>query len=257
MLLVAPRFEQARTFCHTRLLQCTDDSPLLRRKLIGSGARQLRVTHMTFANGSKLFVRAAFLTAHSCRGLGVRRLYIDEYQDIPPTICRSYTSRCLTRKTGARSSTCGRCHKGVILELIANRLLQPKALFRIGAWAAKAGLTDYYGLTVEELNDDRLGRTLQRLAEHADAVQAALVMKAIKVFKLDVSQIHYDITDVELYGAYERALGEGENPTRTLPLDMEAGRQSTSAAETPGRRVRAEDRPAQEHARHGESPQHL
>ena len=36
MLLVAPRFEQARTFCHTRLLQCMDDSPLIRRKLIGS-----------------------------------------------------------------------------------------------------------------------------------------------------------------------------------------------------------------------------
>jgi len=107
---------------------------------------------------------------------------------------------------------------GTLVEvLIANRLLQPRALFRIGAWAAKAGLTDYYGLTVEELNDDRLGRALQRLAEHAEAVQAALVMKAIKMFKLDVSQIHYDITDVELYGAYERALAEGEIPPVPLP----------------------------------------
>lgn len=65
MLLVAPRFEQARTFCHTRLLQCLDDSPVIHRRLIGLRPRQLRITHMTFADGSQLFVRAAFLTAGS------------------------------------------------------------------------------------------------------------------------------------------------------------------------------------------------
>lgn len=112
----------------------------------------------------------------------------------------------------------GKVPLGTLVEvLIANRLLQPKALFRTGAWAAKAGLTDYYGLTAEALNDDRLGRALERLAEHAEVVQAGLVMKAIEVFKLDVSQIHYDITDVELYGAYERELAEGETPPVPMP----------------------------------------
>jgi transposase len=107
---------------------------------------------------------------------------------------------------------------GTLVEvLIANRLLKPKALFRTGEWAAKAGLTDYYGLTAAELNDDRLGRALERLADHAEVVQAGLVMKAIRAFKLDVSQIHYDITDVELYGAYERALAEGETPPVPMP----------------------------------------
>src|SRR5262245_19638513 len=87
--------------------------------------------------------------------------------------------------------------------LIANRLLQPKALFRIGSWAQSAALTDYYGLTAEQLNDDRLGRALDRLAAHAPAIQAALVLTAIDRFGLDVSQVHYDPTTVELYGAYE------------------------------------------------------
>lgn len=95
---------------------------------------------------------------------------------------------------------------GSLVEImIANRLLQPKALFRIGEWSQQAGLTDYYGLTVEQLNDDRLGRALERLAAHAPTIQAALVLKMIKVFKLDVSHIHYDISDVELYGAYDAA----------------------------------------------------
>jgi hypothetical protein len=87
--------------------------------------------------------------------------------------------------------------------LIANRLLQPKALFRIGSWAQSAALTDYYGLTAEQLNDDRLGRALDRLAAHAQAIQAALVLRAIDRFGLDVTQVHYDLTTVELYGAYE------------------------------------------------------
>jgi hypothetical protein len=88
---------------------------------------------------------------------------------------------------------------GTVVEImIANRLLNPEALYRIGAWADKAGLTDYYGVTAEQLNDDLLGRALERLAEHADVVEAALVTTMIKVFKVRVNQIHFDITDVEL-----------------------------------------------------------
>ena len=93
---------------------------------------------------------------------------------------------------------------GTLVEiLVANRLNNPKAMFRIGEWAESASLTDFYGIAADDLNDDRLGRALERLAEHGDQVQAALVLKAIEQFELDVHQIHYDITDVELYGAYE------------------------------------------------------
>ncbi len=79
MLLVAPRLEQAWTFCHSRLLPCLHDSPLIRRILIGSRTRPPCITNMTFANGSQLFVRAAFHSADTCRGVSVSRLYIDEY----------------------------------------------------------------------------------------------------------------------------------------------------------------------------------
>src|SRR3954466_8821078 len=93
---------------------------------------------------------------------------------------------------------------GTLVEvLVANRLLQPKALFRIGPWAQSAALTDYYGLTAEQLNDDRLGRALERLAAHADTIQAALVLNAIGRFGLDVTQVPYGLTAAELYGAYE------------------------------------------------------
>ena len=107
---------------------------------------------------------------------------------------------------------------GTLVEiLVANRLLQPKALFRIGPWAQSAALTDYYGLTPEQLNDDRLGRALERLAAHAETIQAALVLNAIDRFELDVTQIHYDLTAVELYGAYEAEALEGRLPPAPRP----------------------------------------
>lgn len=103
---------------------------------------------------------------------------------------------------------------GTLAEImIANRLLDPKALFRIGVWAASAGLTDYYGLTAEQLNDDVLGRALERLSVHSNTIQAALVLNMINTFQLEVSQIHYDISDVELYGAYEAATTADPAPT--------------------------------------------
>src|SRR5215813_9264286 len=107
---------------------------------------------------------------------------------------------------------------GTLVEvLIANRLLQPKALFRVGPWAQAAAVTDAYGVTAEQLNDDRLGRALERLAAHAPDIQAALVLKAIERFDLDVTQVHYDLTTVELYGAYEVEAPEGQTPPTPLP----------------------------------------
>src|SRR3954454_6308304 len=107
---------------------------------------------------------------------------------------------------------------GTLVEvLVADRLLQPKALFRVGQWAEAAALTDYLGLTAEQLNDDRLGRALERLNEHAGDIQAALVLKAIERFELDVTQIHYDLTTVELYGAYEVEAAEGQPPPVPMP----------------------------------------
>lgn len=112
----------------------------------------------------------------------------------------------------------GRVPLGRVAEImIANRLLNPEALYRIGEWADKAGLTNYYGVTAEQLNDDLLGRALERLSKYADVIEAALVTGMIKVFKVQVNQIHFDITDVELYGAYEQQYAEGQTPPTPLP----------------------------------------
>jgi hypothetical protein len=86
--------------------------------------------------------------------------------------------------------------------LIANRLLGPKPLYRLGEWAQRAGLTGFYQVNAGRLNDDLFGRALERLARHAPDAEAALVLRAVKEFDLDLSQVHYDITTAEFFGAY-------------------------------------------------------
>jgi transposase len=107
---------------------------------------------------------------------------------------------------------------GTLVEvMICNRLLNPKAMFRIDDWAQGAAVSEYFGLDAGQLNDDRLGRALERIAAHSVPVQTAAVLTAIKEFKLDVSQVHYDITGIELFGAYEMELAEGETPPKPTP----------------------------------------
>jgi hypothetical protein len=82
MIFVCPRMEQARVFSRSRLLPSLEQSPLIRRQLLGSSSRRPQVTNLQFANGSTLFVRAAYHTGDACRGLSASLLLVDEFQDV-------------------------------------------------------------------------------------------------------------------------------------------------------------------------------
>ena len=81
---------------------------------------------------------------------------------------------------------------GTLVEImVCNRLLNPKAQYKIGEWAERAGVCDYYGIPAEKLNDDLLGRALERVAKHAFTVQSQLVLHLVKSFQLNVTNIRY------------------------------------------------------------------
>lgn len=111
---------------------------------------------------------------------------------------------------------------GALVEvLVTNRLLNPKAMYAVGEWAEEAAVTDYFGLTAEQLNDDRLGRALERIAECGASLQSAASLAAVRIWKLKIHQIHYDISNAEFYGAYAHAQpaadadpGSGPSPTQ-------------------------------------------
>ena len=114
---------------------------------------------------------------------------------------------------------------GVLVEvLVTNRLLEPQAMYAVGDWAKRAAVAQYHGLSAEQLNDDRFGRALERIAEHGMAVQSAATLAAVQHWRLKVNQIHYDISTAELYGSYADAQaaadadpGTGASPT-TMPV---------------------------------------
>lgn len=89
--------------------------------------------------------------------------------------------------------------------LVVCRLLNPQAMYEVGTWAEGAGVAGYFGLSAEQLNDDRLGRALEWIADHRETVQSAATPAAVKRWRLKVHQIHDDISNVELYGAYPDA----------------------------------------------------
>lgn len=82
ILFVCPRQEQARMFSRSRFGASLNHSPVIRRQLLGQRGRQPPVMNMEFRNGSALYVRAAFHSGDSCRGLSADLLLVDEFQDV-------------------------------------------------------------------------------------------------------------------------------------------------------------------------------
>ena len=82
ILCVFPRREQALVFSRSRLMPTLQESPLLRRRLLGKRPRKTPVTNLRFANGSEIYIRAAYHTADAARGVDADMLVVDEFQDV-------------------------------------------------------------------------------------------------------------------------------------------------------------------------------
>jgi transposase len=96
-------------------------------------------------------------------------------------------------------------HGQVIEALIANRLTSPKAMVAVADWAHAWAVDEVYGIDPDALNDDRLGRALDALADRVDQVVGSIGAKAIDAFGIDVARCHWDMTSISLYGAYDQS----------------------------------------------------
>ena len=96
-------------------------------------------------------------------------------------------------------------HGQIIEAMIADRLTSPTPLVRVIDWARAWAVDHCFGISPQVLSDRRLGRALDAIAPHLDQVAGTAGATAITRFGLDVSQIHWDMTSISLYGAYEQA----------------------------------------------------
>lgn len=91
----------------------------------------------------------------------------------------------------------------VLVAMVMNKLTDPLPLYRIQEWAEESGVEPFLGLQSSLLTDDRIGRLLDRLADHVEPIKTALCVSAVEKFGLDVGRLHWDLTSVQFEGAYD------------------------------------------------------
>ena len=96
-------------------------------------------------------------------------------------------------------------HGQMVEVLVANRLTSPTPLRGVQAWAQEWAVGEVFGVLPEALNDDRAGRALDAIAPFLDKITGSVGLRAIEVFGVDVTRMHWDMTSISLHGAYPEA----------------------------------------------------
>lgn len=110
----------------------------------------------------------------------------------------------------------------LVVALVANRLCAPAPLYDVSGWASSAAVSELFGTPAALLDDDRLGRGLERFAACAEAARGALAARAIERFGVDAGRLHVDLTAIRFSGAHEgsalvrKGWGQGEGVGRQV-----------------------------------------
>jgi transposase len=98
-----------------------------------------------------------------------------------------------------------------LLVLLKNLLISREPLYGVGQWAARhdPGLLGLTAARLPALNDDRVGRSLDRLFDaNIPALALAVVAHAVREFGVELDELHNDSTTITFHGDYESAENE-------------------------------------------------
>ena len=90
----------------------------------------------------------------------------------------------------------------IVVLLVLNRLLAPQPLYEIQDWLSGTVLPEVLTIQVQQAYDNRLGRALDRLYPQLGELWQRLVSRAIQVYDLDLTVLHWDLTSIYFEGAY-------------------------------------------------------
>lgn len=110
-------------------------------------------------------------------------------------------------------------HGQVIEALVANRLTSPQPLLHVEDWARQWAVAEVFGVEADALNDDRVGRALDAVAPELAGIVGSIGVNAIASFGIDVSRIHWDMTSISLFGAYDSTETGFAEPSHGHPKD--------------------------------------
>jgi transposase len=120
-------------------------------------------------------------------------------------------------------------HGQVVEALVCNRLTHPRPLSSFIDWGERFAVHETLGIASSKLNDDRLGRTLDAVADHLDEMLGVVARRAVERFGLELAELHWDLTQLSFTGSYaeqEDAYPQvkyGRTPKRTIERQVHAG----------------------------------
>jgi transposase len=162
-----------------------EKKPSLRKPLAGSTARSAHGILRSYAVGALPIVNDV-----------LRRMRLEEHLQayLPAEDGR-------TRPSSAKALT----------TLVRNLLLSREPLYGMGEWAQRYA-PDLLGLSAEEathLNDDRMGRALDRLfLADVPSLALAVASEVVRAFGVALDELHNDSTSISFLGAYVHADGQ-------------------------------------------------
>jgi len=89
--------------------------------------------------------------------------------------------------------------------LVANRLHYPLPMKDVELWAEVCGIKELFHVEPHNLNDDRLARGLDDLAQYFEEIETALALHVIQEFNLNPEEILWDTTSIYFEGVYDEA----------------------------------------------------
>lgn len=103
---------------------------------------------------------------------------------------------------------------GQVFEIIIiNRMYGLKTpIYHIGEWCENTAIPEIYGIPSVLLNDDRIGRLLDKIFPYLTTIDNKITVNIIREFGIEVSQIHFDPSSFKVYGEYIRTSGESPPP---------------------------------------------
>lgn len=123
----------------------------------------------------------------------------------------------------------------VLSLLVAARLYSPVALSKVTEWARQSGADILWDIPLEKINDDRLGRALDRFFEQRHSILATLAMHVAERFEVCLDELHYDPTHLLFHGDY--AGSQPRPPIQEENGSVRSNGQAAPAHITAGRRV--------------------
>jgi hypothetical protein len=85
-------------------------------------------------------------------------------------------------------------------------------------WAKEAGVEEVFGISSELLNDDRLGRVVELLGQHAPVLKGEIALYLANRFQSGLEQMPWDLTTIAVEGAYEEEPDNAATPGEGMQI---------------------------------------